>query len=225
MFCNIFYVRIRRNGNISTSGPRICCQLSPLSSAMSISYKGIEILTISQHLGRFWHAQKRLFVYFLSKCWHRHWIQRPWFPVTEGNFGDPYVIFSVIIFIVQPQIPPYFIPGVTKWLRNFVSCYTLHHDYFHQIWYAHPFPSYDVLLSICYVTLYFDLWTFGLKRSCIKRPVINSVPILRDDCTLLELWWTLCQHYFQHEVRLLHMCCITWSVSKRSDGGYDDDLL
>jgi len=53
------------------------------------------------------HAQKRLFMNFLRKFWHRHSICRPRFPVRVKNFGD-LATFSVDFCILYAECPPYF---------------------------------------------------------------------------------------------------------------------
>ena len=52
-------------------------------------------------------AQKRLFMNFRCKFWHRRSIRRPRFPVTVQNFGD-LATFSVEFCILYVECPPYF---------------------------------------------------------------------------------------------------------------------
>ena len=71
----------------------------------------LEILATLQRFGRFCHiftthAQKRLFVHSLSKFWHRHWIQRPRFPITHGYFCDRWS-FAIYIKFVTSSISRY----------------------------------------------------------------------------------------------------------------------
>ena len=53
------------------------------------------------------HAQKRLFMNFRCKFWHRRSIRRPRFPVRVQNFGD-LATFSVDLCILYSECPPYF---------------------------------------------------------------------------------------------------------------------
>jgi len=53
------------------------------------------------------HAQKRLFMNFRCKFWHRRSIPRPRFPVRVQNFGH-LATFSVKFCILYVECPPYF---------------------------------------------------------------------------------------------------------------------
>ena len=47
------------------------------------------------------HAQKRLFCHFLSKFWHRRWIQRPRFAIIQRCFCDRWSFAIYINFITS----------------------------------------------------------------------------------------------------------------------------
>ena len=50
------------------------------------------------------HAQKQLCISFVSKFWHRHWIQRPRFPIRQGYFCNRWSFAINIKFVTSDSL-------------------------------------------------------------------------------------------------------------------------
>jgi len=154
------------------------------------------------------HAQKRIFINFRCKFWHRRSICRPRFPIRVQNFSD-LATFSVDFCILYAKYTPYFYFRFVLTYRptKYTTRVDPHVDNSHQVWswYDHQLPSNSVYVCRYVtwpVTLTFDLLTLN---SCHTWRVLW--PTLPP--SIKTRWLPL-----KMRTRPLRMRRITWPVSR-----------